>query len=124
MVVQVAFGVERLVVAAQHGSRQFLGRGFSVGAGDADDGYRSLPPVVPGQLLQGFQPIVHQHVAAVSGGDYRRVVHHGAGASGLQGLCGEGIAVKIAAPQGYEHRAFGTVPAVGRHARALLEYVV
>lgn len=102
VVVQVAFGVEYVVALRQHGGQQFLGRSLAVGAGDADDARAHLPAVVVGQLLQGFQTVVHEEVAVVSLRSVLGFVDHGVSASGFERAGGKSISVERFAFQGDE----------------------
>ena len=65
VVVVVAGGGMGAVAAAEDGMNQFLGGGFAIGAGDADDRNGEMLAVVFGQFLQCCQHVRHQDAAVV-----------------------------------------------------------
>ena len=71
--------------------------------------------MLSGQFFVSRQAVGHQDIARVSLRTIGRIVHHGIGASLLEGCFGKTVAVKRSPFQGYEDTAFGAMAAVGGH---------
>ena len=57
IVVEIALGGQNIVFLGQNGTNQLFGRGFSVGARDADDGNLELPPMLACEVFEGLQRV-------------------------------------------------------------------
>ena len=122
VIVQVPFGRRHMVTGTQNRPDHLLGSGFPVGAGKADDGDIELLPMVCSQLLQRLQRIRHLDEPGIGG--LHRIVHHGIGGAGFQGLERKRIAVKVLSLQGHEKLALLNGAGVGIKTGALQVYLV
>ena len=67
MVIEVALGVECVVLLLQHTGNQFLGCGFTVGAGYSDDACAELAAMMVCEFLQCLQHVINQYGAIAVG---------------------------------------------------------
>ena len=87
VVVEVALGVEHVVLLLQHGGDELLGGRLAVGAGNADDGNLELAAVFAGQVLEGLEAVVDLDdlpLGRLGGG--HSLVNDGVGAALFQSL--------------------------------------
>ena len=61
IVVEVALGVEHVVLLLEHGGDELLRCRFAVGAGDGDDGDIELAAVLTGNVLEGLEAVVDSY---------------------------------------------------------------
>ena len=114
VIVQVALGVQHIVLFGQHRRRQLLGRRLAVGSRDLHDGRTELSAMMVGQLLERGEHIVHPQASRI-GSRHLGIVHHGISTTGRQSLSGKLIAVERSPFEGKENAAFGAVSGIGGH---------
>jgi hypothetical protein len=119
MVVQIALSEMHPEAHGQCAGYQFLGGGFSVAAGNADEWNAESAPVMTSQLLQGGKDIRYQNVLWQSG--KIRVVYNDISGAPLKRVCGKSVAVKMIAFERKKKASAFDAARIGHHHWVLLE---
>ena len=115
MVIEVTLGKSSAEFLGQHCGNQLFGRGFAVGARNADDRDIELLPMVGGQLLQDRQAVLHNDAARVF--RQRGILGDNEGSALLQGTERELVTIKTLAFEAYKDAVRDNVPRIGTDLR-------